>query len=879
MRAAGTGSWWSRSIGARIAALSLGLLLAIQVASFGAIRAGLAEHARQTLPGRLEVGERVLASLVERRAQTLRQGAAVLAADYGFKTAVLSNDAETIASALANHGARLGATETALLGTDFKVRASGSANRDLGPAAARVAGGAVGGSGSTSTIAVLGGQPHLVVLTPMKAPLLVGWVLVGFQLDHELVADMTSLAALHLTILTRAPQSPGWHPVMSGESPERALAFAQASGTGWAAVSGSRRGRASTGAAPPPDAPGLHELVIGEERFAVRLRQLAPDVLAVVSVSIDAATQPPPDLQIGLAAITLIGFVVFVAGSLVSAQRVTVPLRDLSIAAERLGRGDGDTPVEGTARADEIGQLAQSFERMRISIGEKQAQVERLAYWDALTGLPNRARFREAVAEAIEAAERRRAGVQAAARKPGAAGDLADARSAEDAEAGTASRNAAALPTHDAAALSPAAGPHAEAPLPATVAIVMLDLDRFKHVNDILGYRVGDLLLQRVAERLARETVRSDDLVARLGGDEFALLLPGADLASAQAVAARIGRAFDEPLVLEDHTVDMGAGIGIACWPEHAADADLLLGRAELAMYTAKRRTEGPLCYDASFDACSAQTLSLLSELRRAVEQGELRLYLQPKLALASGRVHGAEALVRWAHPTRGLVPPIEFIPFAEQTGFIRTLTIWVFEEAARHWLALRQTGLVLTLSINLSTRDLLDLELPQKFAALLGKHRVPATSFCLEITESAIMDDPERALATLERLSALGFRLSIDDFGTGYSSLAYLKRLPVDELKIDRSFVMNMVDDADDAKIVRSTIDLAHNLGLTVVAEGVENARVFDALRELACDEAQGYYMGKPMPAVDFTGWSAAWTAKHRSRGPAVEAAVAVLH
>jgi len=239
-------------------------------------------------------------------------------------------------------------------------------------------------------------------------------------------------------------------------------------------------------------------------------------------------------------------------------------------------------------------------------------------------------------------------------------------------------------------------------------------------------------------------------------------------------------------------------------------------------------------------------------------------LYLQPKLGLDTGRVSGAETLLRWLHPVRGLVPPMSFIPFAEQTGFIRVLTMWVFEEAARHWLTLHSEGIMLTLSVNLSTRDLLDPELPQKFDALLVKHRVPAEAFCLEITESAIMDDPARALATLNRLSALGFKLSIDDFGTGYSSLAYLKRLPVDELKIDRSFVMSMEKDLDDAKIVRSTIDLAHNLGLTVVAEGVENSKAWEMLRELSCDEAQGYHMGRPMPASDFLVWSAAWMSKH---------------
>jgi len=281
-------------------------------------------------------------------------------------------------------------------------------------------------------------------------------------------------------------------------------------------------------------------------------------------------------------------------------------------------------------------------------------------------------------------------------------------------------------------------------------------------------------------------------------------------------------------------------------------------------MYAAKSRRDGPAVYDGTLDAASGQTLSLLSELRRAVDRDELRLVLQPKLALDSARIVGAEVLLRWEHPQRGLVPPLSFIPFAEQTGFIRVLTLWVFEQAAKEWRRLQAGGLTLALSVNLSTRDLLDPELPRKFEALLVRHAVPAEAFCLEITESAIMDDPERALATLARLHALGFRLSIDDFGTGYSSLAYLKRLPVDELKIDKSFVLSMERDLDDARIVRSTIDLAHGLGMTVVAEGVENAQVWELLRALHCDEAQGFHMSRPLPPDEFQRWATLWTARH---------------
>ena len=267
--------------------------------------------------------------------------------------------------------------------------------------------------------------------------------------------------------------------------------------------------------------------------------------------------------------------------------------------------------------------------------------------------------------------------------------------------------------------------------------------------------------------------------------------------------------------------------------------------------------------YEAALDSSSTQTLSLLSELRHAIEYDELRLFLQPKLALSDSRVIAAEALVRWQHPERGLVPPMSFIPFAEQTGFVRQLTLWMFEEAARLWSSLQSPEQSLRIAINLSTRDLLDPDFPERLDEILLKHQVPPQAFCLEITESAIMDDPQRAESTLNRLSDRGFKLSIDDFGTGYSSLAYLKRLPVDELKIDKSFVMGMEKDDDDAKIVHSTIDLAHNMGLSVVAEGVENAAIWGMLKALSCDEAQGYYMSKPIPLADFITWRAQHLAK----------------
>ena len=464
--------------------------------------------------------------------------------------------------------------------------------------------------------------------------------------------------------------------------------------------------------------------------------------------------------------------------------------------------------------------LALTLDALRASMAAHEQRVVVDAHRDALTGLPNRLRFRDAVKQAIDTVS-----------VPGGDG---------------------------------------------RVAVILLDIDRFKHVNEVLGHRFGDLLLQAVAQRLGHGLLRGGDLLARLGGNTFGVLLQSADAALAQQVARRLAQAFARPITIDEQPLDIQAGIGAACWPQDANDADTLIGRAEAALQAAKRRKAGPLLYDPTPDAASAQTRSLLADLRHAIDRGELRLDLQPQLELDGGRVVGAEGLVRWQHPHFGLVPPLQFIPIAEQTSFIRVLTLWVFEEAARSWQRLHEGGLQIVISVNLSARDLLDPALPQKFDALLLRHGVPAEGFCLEVTERAIMDDPQRALATLTALSALGFKLAIDDFGSGHSSLAQLAQLPVDELKIDTSFVKAMETDPGAAKVVRASIELAHNLGLTALAEGVETARSWEILRTLSCDLAQGYHLGKPMPHDDFARWSLGWASRHHS---ASERAALVLH
>ena len=387
-------------------------------------------------------------------------------------------------------------------------------------------------------------------------------------------------------------------------------------------------------------------------------------------------------------------------------------------------------------------------------------------------------------------------------------------------------------------------------------AVMLMDLDRFKEVNDTLGHESGDRLLCEISRRLS-ELVGDRGTIARLGGDEFAVLLPQVEDASeAAATAEELLLALEQPFAVGELNLEVGASIGVALSPEHGTDAATLLQRADVAMYAAKDARSGIELYNPERDEYSPRRLMLAAELRHAIERGQLTVHYQPKADLTSGRVTGVEALLRWHHPDYGFVPPDEFIPLAEHTGSIRQLTRWVLGAAISQAGAWRRKGVDLDVAVNLSVRALLDLGLADEVEMLLARAGLDAQALTLEITESTIMADPVRSLGVLHDLSDLGTTLSIDDFGTGYSSLSYLKRMPVGEVKVDRSFVMNMASDPDDLVIVRSTIELARNLGLQVVAEGVEDKVTWEQLGRLGCDEAQGYYLGRPMPVVQLDRW-----------------------
>ncbi len=544
-----------------------------------------------------------------------------------------------------------------------------------------------------------------------------------------------------------------------------------------------------------------HELVMAGEAYETR----ATVIRAATGTPVVAVLQRPlaeslvPFRRIGnnFFWLAISSLAMLVAGALIIARGITQPVQRLADGARRVQQGDYSMPVKVEQR-DEIGQLAETFNHMLDGIKSREKEILRLAYEDGLTALPNRAMFNEQLEQAVRTAKR------------------------------------------------------TEQP----VSVMLLDMDRFKAINDTLGHPVGDQVLREVGIRM-RAALRESDVVSRLGGDEFAVLLATGGAERAPSVAMKILKALEAPLVIDGQSMDIAASIGIAHFPQHGEDAAALLRAADVAMYVAKRNKGGHAIYDPGHDERRQEHLTLLGELRVAVESNQLVLHYQPKVTLDGRGVGAVEALVRWNHPKRGFIPPANFIPFAEQTGYISAITHWVLRNAVHQCGKWHRSGLQLRVSVNVAARDLRNGDaLVEDVAAALRLDEVPAALLCLEITESGLMDDPGSAQSTLRRIRELGVATSIDDYGTGYSSLAYIKQLPMTELKIDRAFVSGMEADHRNAAIVRSTIELGHSLGLVVVAEGVETEHELAELHRFGCDIAQGYHFARPMPVTELEAW-----------------------
>ncbi len=517
-------------------------------------------------------------------------------------------------------------------------------------------------------------------------------------------------------------------------------------------------------------------------------------VVAVLSRSLADARAPFERLTKVLYLIAAASLIASAAAAFWLARNITRPLQDLTQAVDEMRAGTYDVALN-VQRTDELGVLAEGLQLMQTAVQSRDQSIRRLAYEDSLTGLMNRTAFGAALGRALTQAHG------------------------------------------------------------APIAVAIINLDRFRRINEHLGYSVGDAVLTKMAARLAA-VPSVDGAVARLAADQFAAFAQLRDAGSVQAWGTSLVMALADPVFVEAQPIDITATLGLALAAPGVTSADELMRCADLALEHARSEKRALAVYEEALKPAARDQLSLLGELRHAVEHDELRLFFQPKIEFKTGRITGAEVLLRWQHPTRGLLNPVDFIPFAEQTGFIRRLTRWTLDHAIAQGAAWRAAGKALGLAVNISADDIGDARLDSRIASMLSRHQLPPGLLTLELTESGFIEDPTQALHMLDAIAALGVSLSIDDFGTGYSSLSQLVRMPVQEMKIDRSFVQGLESDPEFAPVVRYAVDMGHGLGLKVVAEGIETEEAAARLRDFGCDIGQGYLYAKPMPLDAFESW-----------------------
>ena len=763
------------SFQARIAGVLVLLLLVVVGALYVAVQAATNAAVRSQANEQLEVGSLVFQRLLEMRGSQLHDAVQVLAADFGFKDAVASGDAETIRSALANHGARINASVVMMLSLDGRLEVS-TDQQVSEQTAKRLSAQVVQRQreGVQIFLMPIADKIYLLVQATVTAPLPIARVMMGFQVDTAFAAELRELTHLDLTLLaTQEGVADIWiSTLMPAEREQLRVAVGGMNGDA-IRVLGSQQ--------------YLNQnlvLAVGDG-FEVR-------VLLHKSLSQAQLAFAPLDQKILL--IALAALTASLAGALLLARTVSQPVQQLAGVAERVRQGDYEAELD-LQRSDELGQLATAFKAMQQGIAERERQLAHNALHDPLTGLPNRTLALERLGSAI-----------------------------------TAQRS---------------------------TALLYLGIGNFRAVNESLGPEGGDLALQQMSRRL-QATLRPGDSVARIIGDEFLLLLENTDSDSAVGIADKVQQLLLKPLRVGSHDVTLDCRIGIASYPVDGNAPEDLLRRAAIAMQDAAGLASNLQVYQRGRDDAQQRQIRLIRDLRHAASKGELLLHYQPKLDIAAGLVRQAEALLRWQHPALGMVSPGEFIPLAERTGSIQLLTAWVIEEVSRQLREWAGRGLRVQVSLNISTEDLIDPQLPARVRQLLDTYQVPAQQLIFEITESGVMLNPEVALQVLHGLRECGISLSVDDFGTGYSSLAQLKRMPVQELKIDQSFIRDLDDASEDAVIVRSTIEMSHSLGLKVVAEGVEFERSLQLLGRWQCDIAQGYLISRPLAAKAFETWMA---------------------
>lgn len=767
------------SFQARISLFLALLLLLVIGAVYFAVKAVTITVASDQAQEQLKTGTRVFERFMDLRWRRIQYGLNWLTNDSDFREATIKGSPSLIEHALQEFEASLHGSELFVLDLDGNIITSTLKGLPAGQAfpyakALRLA----RRNTQTMVIGILAGRPYMLVQGVVLGPLPVVRVVSGMPMDDVFAHELSSLSNLEVSFMTVKPGESG---ILSSTQPDfmsaSIIEFVQEHTPG------------ST----------IHFSEFHGRRFLGQMLQLANSgdpgngqVMAVLQSPLDQTMQAFDSLDRKFLWISLGALLASLLGALWLARAVSRPVSLLAEAAQRIGRGNYETPVELTRR-DELGFLAKAINAMQSGIAVREQQLAHNALHDPLTGLPNRALAMERLGSAISA----RRGV----------------------------------------------------------VLIYLGIENYRVINESFGPEGGERIMRESA-RVMLDALRERDTAARITGKEFLLLLESTQVDVGVALADRLYALLKRPLSIDGHEVLLEVCMGIAIYPLNGQSAEELISRAAIACRDAAALPGYLQVYQQDRDLAHQRQIQLIRDLRSAASDGQLQLYYQPKMDIRSGHVRQAEALLRWQHPELGMVSPAEFIPLAERTGSMFLLTGWVIEEGIRQLSAWNRKGLHMQLSLNISAEDLHGENLLMTVERLLKRYQLSAEQLIFEITESTAMRDPEHSLNVLEKLRDGGISLSVDDFGTGYSSLAHLKRLPVQELKIDQSFIRNLDETSEDAVIVRSTIEMSHNLGLKVVAEGVEYQHTLELLERWHCDTAQGYLISRPMEAVAFEAW-----------------------
>lgn len=747
----------------RLMLVLIALLAAVLIAVFAAVLNTTSNSAERQAHQQLEVGANVLERLLALRARELANAAEILVADFGFRDAVASDDMPTLASALRNQAARIGADQALFLDTDGRVRVTsqgvvaGIDDLDLQAMQPLPQGG---------MLAVLGGQPYLLVEALVHAPRLLGQVVLAFALDAELAADMRTLTGLEVSFVTRQQDQ-----VVDQVATLRE--FIPASEQGADAM----------------------RLLAGEQYLTTQLVLLAEDPWTVYAEMLSPLREALAIFDVlkrELWLIALLALVISCTAAVLLAGSLSRPVTELAVIARRIGSGDYRAQAS-MQRNDELGLLAQSIDQMRSGIAQREQQIQHNALHDPLTGLANLTRLHGRLGESLQA---RQQGV--------------------------------------------------------LVLLALAELDAIVRVH---GQTAFEQAIIELANKLQQEGEQCE-LIAYQPGEGFFLLLEHESLAQAAVHADKALDLLSAEVRMPDGKQSLTWLAGLVLWPEQGNNGDELLRRVRMAVSSAAPGAERLAVYHSERDQAYQRRMQLIRDLPHAVRLHELAVVFQPKLCLASGKILAVEALMRWRHGRLGPITPDEFIGLAEETGSIGLLTAWMLDAVMVQLQRWQADGWLIEVAMNVSTRDLENADFPAQVRDAMERYQIAPHCLSLEVTESALMRDPEGSIVNLRRLRELGISLAVDDYGTGYSSLATLKSLPVQILKIDKSFVLNLAQNADDAVIVRSTIELAHNMNLQVVAEGIEDEASLNWLREHGCEIGQGYFISRPLPAAELAHW-----------------------